>query len=260
MFLLQTNSGEFLSCKNESIECYLLDNNGFVLISEDPLNTGKFFGEIDETILSSLEQNHVFKKVKIYDYQAICLENVVSLGNANEGSPAGMILTPFKMMSWLFNWLIGSIAMTIIRLEIHHLWNPDWTWALPAPQEREREVNKTRPTPCDKETYLYQLDETALQLERPLQGILRNCHESSCERPFSVTLIPNTNLVLVVADKMCPCSSAKISVALTKVAYNGPENDSASNYCEKLKSNLYRKKPRGVVFYHPEVRGPAHCC
>ena len=257
LFLLQTNSGEFLSCKNESIECYVLDNNGFVLISEDPLNTGKFFGEVDGTILRSLEKNHVFKKVKIYDYQAVCLENVVSLGNADEGSPAGTILTPFQMMSWLFNWLIGSIAMTIIRLEIHHLWNPDWTWALPAPQEREREVNKTRPTPCDKETYLYHLDETALQLERPLQGIIRNCHESSCERPFSVTLIPNTNLVLVVADKMCPCSSAKISVAPTKVAYDEPENESASNYCEKLKSNLYRRKPRGVVVYHPEVRGPA---
>ena len=117
--LLQTNTGEFLSCKNESIECYVLDNNGFVMISEDPLNTGKFFGEIDGTILNSLEKNHVFKKIKIYDYQAICLEE------ADDGSPAGIILTPFKMVAWLFNWLIGNIAMTIIRMEIHHLWNPN---------------------------------------------------------------------------------------------------------------------------------------
>ena len=322
---MQTNSGEFLSCRNESIECYVLDNNGFVLISEDPLNTGKFFGEIDGTILKSLEKNHVFKKIKIYDYQAICLEN------ADDGSPAGIILTPFKMMAWLFNWLIGNVAMTIIRMEIHHLWNPDWTWALPAPQDRdyvqddygtypydyneeygdddydnsidpgsveqtgpvvsdddegearveepydefaEEElkdfkmkdggpipllemtyINKTQPKPCDKEAYLYELNETALRLQRPLQGILRNCHESSCERPFSVTLIPNTNLVLVVADKMCPCYSARISVAPTKVAY-GPKNESAGNYCEKLKSNLYRKKPMPCVHYHPQVRAP----
>jgi len=324
----KTNSGEFLSCKNESIECYVLDNNGFVMISEDPLNTGKFFGEIDGTILKSLEKNHVFKKIKIYDYQAICLEN------ADDGSPAGIILTPFKMMAWLFNWLIGNIAMTIIRMEIHHLWNPDWTWALPAPQDRdyvqddygsyaydyneeynddgyddsidpgsveqagpvvsdddegearveepydefaEEElkdfkmkdggpipllemtyINKTQPKPCDKEAYLYELNETALRLQRPLQGILRNCHESSCERPFSVTLIPNTNLVLVVADKMCPCYSARISVAPTKVAY-GPKNESAGNYCEKLKSNLYRKKPMPCVHYHPQEEEISLC-
>jgi len=324
----KTNSGEFLSCKNESIECYVLDNNGFVMISEDPLNTGKFFGEIDGTILKSLEQNKVFKKIKIYDYQAICLEN------ADDGSPAGVILTPFKMMAWLFNWLIGNIAMTIIRMEIHHLWNPDWTWALPAPQDRdyvqddygtypydynddygdddydnsidassveqtgpvvsddddgearveepydefaEEElkdfkmkdggpipllemtyINKTQPKPCDKEAYLYELNETALRLQRPLQGILRNCHESSCERPFSVTLIPNTNLVLVVADKMCPCYSARISVAPTKVAY-GPKNESAGNYCEKLKTNLYRKKPMPCVHYHPQEEEISLC-
>ena len=256
------------------------------MISEDPLNTGKFFGEIDGTILKSLEKNNVFTKIKIYDYQAICLES------ADDGSPAGIILTPFKLMAWLFNWLIGNIAMTIIRLEIHHLWNPDWTWALPAPQDRdyvsdddslynsdayyddedydnydnvdnsneeipvvsdnddahvEQEpydefmeeelkdfkmkdggpipllemtyINKTQPKPCDKEAYLYELNETALHLQRPLQGILRNCHESNCERPFSVTLIPNTNLVLVVADKMCPCYSARISVTATKVIF-----------------------------------------
>merc|ERR1712241_1184899 len=127
----KTQSGEMLSCQNETIECYVLDNNGFVTISEDPSNIGKFFGEIDGTILKSLEKNHVFKKIKIYDYQAICLEN------ADDGSPANVILTPFKLLAWMFNWLIGNIAMTIIRLEIHHLWNPDWTWALPAPQGRD---------------------------------------------------------------------------------------------------------------------------
>merc|ERR1712128_124787 len=266
----KTQSGEMLSCQNETIECYVLDNNGFVAISEDPSNIGKFFGEIDGTILKSLEQNHVFKKIKIYDYQAICLEN------ADDGSPANVILTPFKLIAWMFNWILGQMAWTIIRFEIHHLWNPDWTYALPYPQGEDPDyaypdytdsyqyddddvyaeasgaqdvveppvvsddddeanvaepfdefaeevlndfkmkdggpipllemtyINKTQPKPCDKESYLYELNESALKLQRPLQGILRNCHESNCERPFSVTLIPNTNLVLVVADKMCP--------------------------------------------------------
>ena len=236
-----------MSCKNESIECYVLDNNGFVVISEDQNNIGKFFGEIDGTILNSLEQNHVFKKIKIYDYQAICLEN------ADDGSPANILLTPFRLISWMFNWILGQVAWTIIRFEIHHLWNPDWTYAFPNEQhldyayayadgayyEDEDEygplengdyngglespavtdneeaevvdepydehaeemlndfkvkdggpipllemtyINKTQPKPCDKEAYLYELNESALKAQRPLQGILRNCHESNCER------------------------------------------------------------------------------
>ena len=234
----------------------MLDNNGFVVISEDPNNIGKFFGEIDGTILNSLEQNHVFNKIKIYDYQAICLEN------ADDGSPASALLTPFKLISWVFNWVVGQLAWTVIRLELHHLWNPDWTYAVPRPlaqgqqyqdygyaysdtayvedyeeemytdpgahydngngggmdsEESEEEedegdrepydehaeemlndfkvkdggpipllemtyINKTQPKPCDKEAYLYELNEESLKKQRPLQGILRNCHESNCER------------------------------------------------------------------------------
>ena len=234
-----------LSCKNDSIECYVLDNNGFVVISEDQNNIGKFFGEIDGTILNSLEQNNVFTKIKIYDYQAICLEN------ADDGSPANILLTPFRLLGMAFNWLLGQMAWTIIRLEIHHLWNPDWTYAFPQqvsddygydtfddvyddydsdydthdngdvngvdgldssvededaidePFDEHGEemlndfkvkdggpipllemtyINKTQPKPCDKEAYLYELNEESLKKQRPLQGILRNCHESNCER------------------------------------------------------------------------------
>jgi len=321
----RTQTGEMLSCKNDSIECYVLDNNGFVVISEDPNNIGKFFGEIDGTILNSLETNHVFRKIKIYDYQAICLEN------ADDGSPANALLTPFRLLTWMFNWMVGQVAMTIIRLELHHLWNPDWTYAAPRPQgpdysyddysndyedlgyapydtyeesneqllpevpqvtdeeageaEVEEEepfdeeaeqvlnefkmkdggpipllemtyINKTQPKPCDKEAFLYELNEASLKQQRPLAGILRNCHESNCQRPFSVTLIPNTNLVLVVADKTCPCYSARISVNPTKVDY-GPKNE--TTYCEKLKSNLYRKKPHPSVSYHPQEEEISLC-
>merc|ERR1711963_1102661 len=265
-FGYQTKRGDMLSCKNESIECYVLDNNGFVVISEDPNNIGKFFGEIDGTILNSLEQNNVFTKIKIYDYQAICLEN------ADDGSPANVLLTPFRLLGMAFNWMLGQMAWTIIRLELHHLWNPDWTYAFPQSTDEYDEygnfddvyyegddyddhengdvngivgdgldsveeddaivepfdehgeemldnfkvkdggpipllemtyINKTQPKPCDKEAFLYELNESALKQQRPLQGILRNCHESNCERPFSVTQIPHTNLVLIVADKMC---------------------------------------------------------
>ena len=44
------------TCASEDLECYVVDNNGFVIISENRADTGKFFGEIDGTILESLVQ------------------------------------------------------------------------------------------------------------------------------------------------------------------------------------------------------------
>ena len=44
------------TCASEDLECYVLDNNGFVMISETKADTGKFFGEVDGTILESLVQ------------------------------------------------------------------------------------------------------------------------------------------------------------------------------------------------------------
>jgi voltage-dependent calcium channel alpha-2/delta-3 len=250
-------------------------------------------------VLNSLVQIQVFKKIKVYDYQAICLES------ANYGNPASIMLTPFRVIASLFNWVIANIAFTIIRFELHHLWNPDWTYSMPQfdqknmdpnlvydgdyyayddeymppvaveepqmpqmPPQQEPEqdvqyedeapptfsekdnqlmqeyyqkeggpipildmtyINKTQPKPCDKEVELYELNEEALKKEgRPLQGILRNCHTSNCVRQFTVSMIPNTNLILVAADTTCPCYSNRISVEPTKVDY-GPSNENM--YC-----------------------------
>lgn len=68
-------------------------------------------------------------------------------------------------------------------------------------------------------------------------------------RPFGVQLIPHTNLILIVADKLCPCFSTKISIEPTKVEY-GPANETA--YCERLKYNIYRRKPTECFNYHAE--------
>ena len=298
------------TCASEDLECYVVDNNGFVVISEDPVHTGKFFGEVDGTILESLIEHGVYREIKIYDYQAICLEPV------DDGSAAGILATPFRVISAIFNYIIAQMAWVIINFEIRQLWNPDWTYAFPSsfddmgldyvqadygkqdtayydqnanypfqndddgsnadnlekdpfmdqfsfkdgggpiPLLQMTYINKTVPRPCDKEVTLYELNDEKLYKPSktngkpvPVKGQLSNCHESDCERPFSVQLIPHTNLVLIVADKLCPCFSTKISIEPVKVEY-GPANETA--YCERLKYNIYRRKPVHCFHYHPE--------
>lgn len=49
------------------------------------------------------------------------------------------------MIAWTFNWILGQIAWTIIRFEIHHLWNPDWTYAFPQSFETVRDQQMPDP-------------------------------------------------------------------------------------------------------------------
>ena len=171
------------------------------------LNLGKFFGEVDGPILNTLAFYKILRKIKIYDYQATCLEQI-ELSEPTFGSPANGLWTPFKMVTSIFNWIIGKyaiyvyckfqtllslkgqIALTFMRLELHSLWNPEWSYAFPDHQNSDFPKDfkvvgdgpfTTQSKPCDKETYLYELDETLLD-DGPIRGILRNCHDSDCER------------------------------------------------------------------------------
>lgn len=70
------------SCASDELDCYILDNNGFIIISERHEHTGKFFGEIDGTIMDSLVQDKIFKKVTVVDYQGVCSPQMSQLSSA----------------------------------------------------------------------------------------------------------------------------------------------------------------------------------
>ena len=82
----------------------------------------------------------------------------------------------------------------------------------PIPLLQMTYINKTTPKPCDKQVTLYELNGRAFNKKRdhqkgrsdPITGILEDCG-LGCRRPFSVQLIPHTNLVMIVADTTCPC-------------------------------------------------------
>jgi len=54
----------------------VLDDNGFILISERHEDTGRFFGEVDGTVMEMLVNSDVYRKVKVVDYQAVCFNPV----------------------------------------------------------------------------------------------------------------------------------------------------------------------------------------
>jgi hypothetical protein len=65
------------------LTCYILDNNGFIVVSEEISETGKFFGEVEGNTMNMLIKEKVFRKVHIIDYQAICLRENESSSHAS---------------------------------------------------------------------------------------------------------------------------------------------------------------------------------
>ncbi|EPY86959.1 hypothetical protein CB1_000286004 [Camelus ferus] len=57
---------------HRDLDCFVVDNNGFILISERPQEMGRFLGEVDGALVTQLLGMGVFSQVTMYDYQAMC--------------------------------------------------------------------------------------------------------------------------------------------------------------------------------------------
>ena len=65
-----------------------------------------------------------------------------------------------------------------------------------------------------------------------------------------MSLIPHTNLVLIVTDMTCPCDKDNLSIMATNVDY---DRYAGYDYQMVNTNNSYRQKVRPNAFYHPEV-------
>lgn len=61
--------------RNDTIDCLLIDNNGFIVVSEELPFIGRSLLDYDEKLMYSLVERRVFYQVKIIDYQAICTKS-----------------------------------------------------------------------------------------------------------------------------------------------------------------------------------------
>lgn len=50
----------------------MLDNNGYIIVSESLKDTGKFFGEVQGDIMEIMVQEDLYKRIRLFDYQAVC--------------------------------------------------------------------------------------------------------------------------------------------------------------------------------------------
>lgn len=183
-----------VKCADETTECFLLDNNGYIIVAKDDRFTGKFFGEFDEQLFDVLVARNVYKKSHMFDYQGICVDFYQVSG------PASFLLTPFDLLRKAIMYLWAKVSISMVDFYINGFttaWLPvssaqeteeyaegeDYPSNF-EPDEGRRIINKTKPRPCDKEFDLYEmnLSPDSGGGDAPITGTHSKCSLSGCDQ------------------------------------------------------------------------------
>ncbi|XP_050423837.1 voltage-dependent calcium channel subunit alpha-2/delta-3 isoform X2 [Adelges cooleyi] len=240
------------TCLSEEQDCFILDNNGYVLASEHVKETGLFFGKINGVVMNMMVAEKIYKEIRIYDYQGVCFNRE----NEGDASSSSFLYTPIHHLRQMIGWLIGRVLW--IAAHTNYQWMLSQAQAIfehiPDYQEDEESnyssetlnsfkiegekalkyvmINRTRPKTCDRVVNLYTL--TSKIPER----VERN---SMCDRPYEVRKIMNTNLILLVVNAVClgNMQPANFDTIPQEVPYS---NISLS--CQKAIYSLPRCRPK----------------
>ncbi|XP_063785416.1 voltage-dependent calcium channel subunit alpha-2/delta-4 isoform X3 [Pseudophryne corroboree] len=217
-----------LSCEDERLNCYLIDNNGFIVVSRDQEQTGVFLGEVDGSLMTQLLQMEIFRQVTLYDYQAMCKLPY------HHHSGGRSLLNPLFALVSAAQWLLSNLVLFILEFSICPLWSSDNT------AEAHKHKKQDMLQPCDTE-YPAFMHDTSIQ---EANGIIACGY---CQKMFVMQQVLHSNLLLLVSDSFCDCSNfPRVSLQAKEVKYI------ASVKCERMRSQKLRRRPESCHAFHPE--------
>ncbi|XP_043934407.1 voltage-dependent calcium channel subunit alpha-2/delta-3 [Protopterus annectens] len=215
-----------ISCDDDNINCYLIDNNGFILVSENYYETGSFFGEVEGAVMSKLLAMGSFKRINLYDYQAMCKTTIDSSGSAHS------LLDPYYAVFAAVKGIMAEIFLFLLEFNLCSWWYSDLTVKAQRPKQTLE--------PCDTEY-------PAFISERTIKETTGNIDCGECLKSFVIQQIPSSNLFMVVVDNECECDSfPPITMEPIEIMYN------ESLKCERLKAQKIRRRPDSCHAFHPD--------
>ncbi|XP_054480417.1 voltage-dependent calcium channel subunit alpha-2/delta-4 [Anoplopoma fimbria] len=226
-----------LRCDSIDIACYVIDNNGFVLISKQRTDAGRFFGEIDGSVMTTLIRMGMFKRVSLFDYQAMCKMNPHSVSSARP------LLSPFYGLASVLKWFLSNFLLFLLEFNICDFWHTDH-FADAKPSFSVSSAHKKRGDilqPCDTEYPSFVYEPSV----KETNSIIK-C--GRCQKMFVVQQIPESNLLMLVVQADCDCSRQYSSITMEpkEVKYN------ASVKCDRMRSQKIRRRPESCHAYHPQ--------
>ncbi|XP_075711815.1 voltage-dependent calcium channel subunit alpha-2/delta-4 isoform X2 [Rhinoderma darwinii] len=230
-----------LSCADERLDCYLVDNNGFIVLAKDLKQTGVFLGEVDGSLMTQLLHMSIFRQVTLYDYQAMCkLPYHHHSGGRN-------LLNPLFALISAAQWLLSNLVLFFLEFSLCPLWSSDNTAeAKSFFHHSHKHKKQDMLQPCDTE-YPAFIHDTSI---REANGLIECGH---CQKMFVMQHVARSNLLLLVSDSLCDCSVfPQVSLQAKEVKYI------ASVKCERMRSQKLRRRPHSCHAFHPEEN--SHDC
>uniref|UniRef100_G3Q807 Calcium voltage-gated channel auxiliary subunit alpha2delta 4 n=1 Tax=Gasterosteus aculeatus aculeatus TaxID=481459 RepID=G3Q807_GASAC len=192
-----------LRCDSFDIACYVIDNNGFVIISKERTDAGRFFGEVDGSVMTTLIKMGMFKRVSLFDYQAMCKMNLHSVSSARP------LLSPFYGLASALKWFLSNFLLFLLEFNICGFWHTDHFADASAHKKRGDMLQ-----PCDTEYPSFVYEPSV----KETNSIIK-C--GRCQKMFVVQQIPESNLLMLVVQADCDCSRqySPITMAPEEVKY-----------------------------------------
>ncbi|CAK6984625.1 hypothetical protein EPR50_G00092340, partial [Scomber scombrus] len=155
---------------------------------------GRFFGAVDGSVMASLIKMGMYKKVSLFDYQAMCKNS------HHHASSARPLLSPFYVIAALIRWFFSNALMFLLDFNLCGLWHSDYFVDAKAGYHTSHKQKKVDAlTPCDTAYPGFMYDSSV----REANSLIK-C--GRCQKMFVVQQIPDSNLVLVVTQADCDCS------------------------------------------------------
>lgn len=247
---------------SDSIDCLLLDNNGFIIVSENLDMIGRHVKHYDVQILKRLVMRNIYEEINITDYQAICLRWEEKQKVASS-SLSSILTKPFKVANLISSWTtnlisiftsIFTIASTIVQ-----------GYQLGCPVKYTPDTNKTYVYPCQKTLTLYDLkprqssQQAAGNNSRsPIEHFQSDC--AGCSGWFVHEYVPFTNLIMIIVQQGSdtePCQKCEKSIPISSDGVGGASQNVEPNeeqICSNIEKEFKRHKKRldSCISHHDE--------
>ncbi|EPY72374.1 calcium channel, voltage-dependent, alpha 2/delta subunit 1-like protein, partial [Camelus ferus] len=230
------------SIRDPVMDCVILDDGGFLLMAnhDDYTNQiGRFFGEIDPSLMRHLVNISVYAFNKSYDYQSVCEPGAAPKQGAGHRSAYVVSRSPPPPPRPGAVRLRGTGCVDV-RNDCHvvfysHQWQTCYTLAggprlLPVEMEEDDFTASLSKQSCITEQTQYFFDNDS----KSFSGVL-DC--GNCSRIFHVEKLMNTNLIFIMVESKgtCPCD--------TRLLIQAEQTSDGPDPCDMVKQPRYRKGP-----------------
>lgn len=250
---------------NDTIDCLLIDNNGYIVVSEDLDFIGRHLKAYDPKIMNRLVDVGVFHEINITDYQSVCLKLEEKQQSSNALSSTLVRTSALAFVNNLISIVSYSwtILITLISLFADQAASTRFSGSFMVGQPNKQQhqplmsllPNKTYLRPCERILTLYETRPGKLESNLAEQYTTR----CGCEAWFIYEQVTKTNLIMLVLDSSTACrlncdqaaQSVDPTDPLDAKQINKTAEDQVCSMLER-ESQLYRKKLDSCISHHQD--------